>query len=101
MFFAALSHETVPLTMNCSFQMRTPMIRNEFEYKRALAHVTECHLAIVERREQLRESGCLGEEADKALCRLKFVCGDLKDQIELYERRTARTWVPAQAGHLE
>jgi hypothetical protein len=71
------------------------MIRNDSQYKRTLARITECHLEIVDRREQLRQSGCSDDEADEVMCRLQSMCRNLEDEISTYERRTARTWVPA------
>ncbi len=71
------------------------MIRNEPEFKRALARLTECHLDIVDRRDCLRQSGDADEQSDGILSDLKSRCRGLEDEIATYERRNAKTWVPA------
>ena len=73
----------------------TPMIRTEFEYKSALARLTEQHLQLVDQREQLRQSGLSDEKIDQMVGGLKSSCRRIEIEVAGYERRTARTWVPA------
>ena len=69
------------------------MIRNDAEYKRTLARITEHHLWLVDRREQLELAGVPDEQIDEVLGDLHYNCRGLEDDIADYERHTARTWV--------
>ncbi len=70
------------------------MIRNDSEYRRAVARITEYHLEIVDRRDHLRQFGGL-EQADQTLDDLKSRCRTLEDETAMYERRANPTRVSA------
>ncbi|MBI3861448.1 MAG: hypothetical protein HY290_06090 [Planctomycetia bacterium] len=72
------------------------MLRNEDEFRRAVASLTEKHLKLVDRRYQLRYAGLPDEQIDELVADLTSGCRRLEEEIELYERRTTRTWVPAE-----
>lgn len=71
------------------------MIRNELEFKRILARVTEHHLQLVDQRERLQQAGHSEEQIEHMLGSLIASCQRLKDEVASYDRRIARTWVPA------
>lgn len=71
------------------------MIRNDGEYKRTLARITECHLRLVDRREELELAGVPDEKIDATLDDLLHNCRGLEDDIAAYERYASPTWVPA------
>ncbi len=71
------------------------MIRNEDQYKSTVALLTERHLELAERREELRLRGLSDEQIGQMIGNLISNCQDLEEEIATYERRTARTWVPA------
>ena len=68
------------------------MIRNEFEYKRTVARITEHHLQLVDQHEQLRLLGFSDEQIEQRIANLKSSWQHFEDEIATYERRTARTW---------
>ncbi len=69
------------------------MIRNEPEFRRAAARLTEQHLQLVERREQLQLAGLADEQIEELVGKLICNCQELEDQLATYERRTARTLI--------
>ena len=71
------------------------MIRNDSEYKRTLARITEHHLRLVDRREELELEGVPDDQIDQLLADLQYNCRGLEDDVAAYERYTAPTWVPA------
>jgi len=71
------------------------MIRNELEFKRTVARLTELHLELVDRRERLQLAGLTDEQIDEMIGDLIVRSQRLGEEIAVYERRTARTWVPA------
>ena len=71
------------------------MIRNDAEYKRTLALITEHHLRLVDRREQLELARVPDEQIDELLGDILYNCRGLEDDVASYERYTAQTWVPA------
>lgn len=71
------------------------MIRNDSEYKRTLARITEHHLQLVDRREQLELAGVPDEQIDELLGDVQYNCRGLEEDIAAYERYTSRTWVQA------
>jgi hypothetical protein len=70
------------------------MIRTDAEYRRTIARITQCHLAIVDRREELRMRGGLCGE-DSTLREWKTLRRMLEDQIARYESGLRHNGVPA------
>ena len=69
-------------------------VRNEAEYKKTIALITEHHLRLVDRRENTWSlAGVPDEKVDEVLGDLHYNCRGLEDDIANYERHTARTWV--------
>jgi hypothetical protein len=71
------------------------MIRTEVEFKRTVARVTELHLQLVDLREQLQLAGLEDEQIEEMTGGLSAKCRQFEDDIAIYERRMARTWVAA------
>ena len=69
------------------------MIRNDAEYRRTIARITEYHLEIVDRRDHLRQLEYLDPQADEMIHDLKSKCRNLEGEIATYERR-ASNFVP-------
>jgi hypothetical protein len=70
------------------------MIRNDSEYRRTIARITECHLNIVDRHEELRRCGALSSD-DSTLREWETLRRMLEDQIARYERGVSHHWAPA------
>ncbi|HEY3964627.1 MAG TPA: hypothetical protein VGM05_08775 [Planctomycetaceae bacterium] len=70
------------------------MIRNENQYKSTVALLTERHLQLADRREELRLKGLSDEQIGQMIGNLISNCRHLEEEIATYERSTAGTWVP-------
>lgn len=70
------------------------MIRNEPEFRRTVMRLTELHLELVDKREQLQLAGLEDEQIDELTGKMICSCRQLEDDIRTYEKRTARTWQP-------
>jgi len=71
------------------------MIHNEFEYTSEVAQLADQHLQLAEQRERLKQSGLADDQIERATSQLKLNCQRLQSEIATYERRNAKTWVPA------
>jgi hypothetical protein len=71
------------------------MIRTDAEYRRTIARITECHLAIVDRCDELRSAGSSCDDADPTLREWQTLQRMLEDQIARYESGVPRNWAPA------
>jgi len=71
------------------------MIRTDSEYRRTIARITECHLNIVDRREELRSTGSRCGDADSTLREWETLRRMLEDQIARYEGGVSHSWWPA------
>lgn len=71
------------------------MIRNELEYQSTVARLDEEQMELIGKREQLRLAGLQEEQIDQMVGNLISGCQKLEEEISTYERRNARTWVPA------
>lgn len=68
------------------------MIRNESEYKSAVARLTGERRRIAEERARLQQLGLEPEQIVHAIGQSNSTCRELEDEVATYERRTAPTW---------
>jgi len=80
------------------------MIRNETEYKEAVARLAEEHHRLTEHRARLKEAGLTDEEIKRVIDPMESFHLQLKEEVESYERLKRREFEELEnlrgLGHL-
>lgn len=71
------------------------MIRDDLEYKLAVARLEQQRRQVTEQRDLLEQAGFSEEHIEQVVRHMKSSCRQLEEDVATYESRTAPTWRPS------